>query len=257
MIKCETIKSLYLFKEDLFFDKDNIEQTTYGFEVWINYEGIKDFIYMALNKKSCTVSMCGWERTYTYNNGILTQEYKTAKGKEKVYTAQIDEEKMKDLLQMMYDVYVRDMSVVKEKRALKNAKTSASIKAKVNNVDTSSETAPESPKEALPDIPTQKEESVVETQENDKEDVYINNQQVEEKKPINMLGRSIDEVIDIILKKNNVESIEELNKPEKAGLKYDIWIHLWNTERKYFENRYGITGPDDMFNELMKVFKPC
>lgn len=172
-------------------------------------------------------------------------------------TYKLNREVLDDIIFCIKQDVCETMEDDKYRESVKNKAAIERVKSWREGCKTSSETAPESPKETLPDIPMQKEESVVETQENDKEDVYTNNQKVEEKKPINMLGHGIDEVIDIILKKNKIESVEELNKPSNISLKFDINGQLWPSQRQYFENRYGITGPDDMFNELMKVFKPC
>lgn len=256
--------NLHVFSEEVSYNKENPALSNFGLQVIIDWKGMKDLLFILINGGSFLAQDRNWNRKFTFNKkeNTLTQTYTKPRCKaETVDVYHLTDEKVTELCELLCDTYndLRAEMLLKMKE--KNAKISASMKnrdrTKVNSVDTSSETAPESPKETLPDIPMQKEESVVETQENDKEDVYTNNQQVEEKKPINMLGHGIDEVIDIILKRNNVNSMKELNEPSKAGLKYDIWGQLWDTERKSFENRYGITGPDDMFNELIKVFKPC
>lgn len=112
MIKVTKDKTIYIFYEDFEYNKENPEDTIFGFDIRINCSGIPDFIYMVVKKKgSCKIITNGWEREYNYEDGILTQTYKSNNKKSSQVTttkAEISEEKMKLIMEAMWNVYKED-----------------------------------------------------------------------------------------------------------------------------------------------------
>ena len=119
MIKVEKNNTLYAFYEEFEYNKNNPEESLFGFNIWINFEGIPDFIYMVVKKKvQCKNITNGWEREYKYKDGILTQSYKTKKNVNNTHVTEteISEEKMKDIMEAMWNVYQEDWPKVIAKR---------------------------------------------------------------------------------------------------------------------------------------------
>lgn len=119
MIKVEKNNTLYAFYEEFEYNKNNPEESVFGFNIWINCEGIPDFIYMVVKKKGpCKIVTNGWEREYKYKDGILTQSYKTKKNADNIHVTEteISEEKMKDIMEAMWNVYQEDWPKVIAKR---------------------------------------------------------------------------------------------------------------------------------------------
>lgn len=120
------------------------------------------------------------------------------------------------------------------------------------------ETIPESQKEEKVEEIKQEEEKPVESQKNDNNDTIVGqsvNQptQEEETEEKTKMLYDINEAVDIILAREKLTK-EDLNKMENTGKKFDIVSSLFPSQKKYFEKRYGFTGPSDMFEELKKYF---
>jgi len=129
MIKTEKLNSLYIFSEDFEYNAKDPEHTIFGFNIWINCEGIPDFIYMVVKKKGpCKIVTNGWEREYQYKDGILTQSYKTKKNVNNTHVTEteISEEKMKDIMEAMWNVYQEDWPKIAIRKQEKNNKISQS-----------------------------------------------------------------------------------------------------------------------------------
>lgn len=119
MIQVEKNKTLYIFSEEFEYNKENPQDTNFGFKIWINCGGIPDFIHMFLKKEeSCKIETNGWEREYRYKDGILTQIYKTKKDSDNITSiaADISESKMKQVCDAMWDIYLQDWPKIITKR---------------------------------------------------------------------------------------------------------------------------------------------
>lgn len=126
MIKVEKNNTVYRFYEEFEYNKDNPEDTIFGFDICITCSGIPDFIYMVVKKKGTYENIApGWKRQYKYEDGILTQTYKKNK-EQNITKAEISEEKMKDIMEIMSNVYREDWPKIIAQNQEKNNKISQS-----------------------------------------------------------------------------------------------------------------------------------
>lgn len=114
-----------------------------------------------------------------------------------------------------------------------------SAKSKISNTFT--ETIPESRKEEKQEEIKQEEETLATLQKNDNDN------------GIKSLYDT-DQVINTILEAEGLTK-ENMSKPENKRKVLDVYFCLFPSQRDYFENRYKISCPSDMFPVLQDFFK--
>ena len=110
---------------------------------------------------------------------------------------------------------------------------------KISNTFT--ESIPESRKEEKQEEIKQEEETLTTLQKND------NNNGIKSL-------YDTDQVINTILEAEGLTK-ENMNKPENKRKVLDVYFCLFPSQRNYFENRYKISCPNDMFPTLQDFFR--
>lgn len=150
MIQYKNIGSRYIFYEDCYYDIENPENNTYGFELQITWSTIPGFIKACEEGEVFTAVFGTWKREFEYKDGYLIQRYREPRQKEEtVIKDYIPKEKMQQLFVLMCKVRAADREQLTLKNINKNAKIGAT---QLNNYakKRSEEKKPEERKAIIP-----------------------------------------------------------------------------------------------------------
>lgn len=139
--------NLHVFSEETYYNEANPDLTNFGFEIIIDWKGMKNLLYILIKGGEFIAKDRNWSRKFSFNkaNNTLTQVYTKPRQKEEtIETTYLTDDEIKQLCKSLSETYNDLYSEVILKRKEKNAKIAASVK---KALDTVTETHPESTKE--------------------------------------------------------------------------------------------------------------
>lgn len=196
---------------------------------------------------------------FSYNKETFELTINSSVNKRLCNTFYFNQEVLEDIINCIKEDAINTISDNKIRKAAEEASNvQRTAKCREKLLNSIKKTASEQPKEEKVEEIKQEEEKPVETQKNDNNDTIVGqsvNQpiQEEETEEKTKMLYDINEAVDIILAREKLTK-EDLNKMENTGKKFDILSSLFPSQKKYFEKRYGFTGPSDMLEELQKYF---